>query len=72
MKSVGDLSCRRKLQRGFGLNDDNLHAPNEKLDLDNFFKGMEASALLMEELGAMSAELKKARGARRGGKASSS
>ena len=36
---------------GFGLNDDNLHAPNEKFDLDCFYKGMEASAYLMEELG---------------------
>ena len=37
---------------GIGLHDDNLHAPNEKIDLDNFFKGNEAAALLMEELGA--------------------
>ena len=36
---------------GFGLNDDNLHAPNEKFDLDNFYRGIEASAYLMEELG---------------------
>jgi len=35
---------------GFGLNDDNLHAPNEKLDLDQFYRGIEASAYLMEEL----------------------
>jgi acetylornithine deacetylase/succinyl-diaminopimelate desuccinylase-like protein len=38
---------------GFGLNDDNLHAPNEKMDLDNFFKGIEASALMMQEMGAL-------------------
>ncbi len=36
---------------GIGLHDDNLHAPNEKMDLDNFFKGNEAAAYLMEELG---------------------
>jgi acetylornithine deacetylase/succinyl-diaminopimelate desuccinylase-like protein len=36
---------------GIGLHDDNLHAPNEKLDLDNFFLGNEAAAYLMEELG---------------------
>ncbi len=36
---------------GFGLHDDNLHAPNEKLDLDNFYRGIEASAYLMQELG---------------------
>jgi len=36
---------------GIGLHDDNLHAPNEKLDLDNFYRGNEAAAFLMEELG---------------------
>jgi acetylornithine deacetylase/succinyl-diaminopimelate desuccinylase-like protein len=36
---------------GIGLHDDNLHAPNEKLDLENFYKGNVAAALLMEELG---------------------
>jgi acetylornithine deacetylase/succinyl-diaminopimelate desuccinylase-like protein len=27
---------------GFGLPDDNLHAPNEKLHLPNFYRGIEA------------------------------
>ena len=36
---------------GFGLQDDNLHAPNEKMELDNFYRGIEAAAYLMEELG---------------------
>jgi acetylornithine deacetylase/succinyl-diaminopimelate desuccinylase-like protein len=36
---------------GIGLHDDNLHAPNEKLDLDNFYKGNAAAAYLMEEFG---------------------
>jgi acetylornithine deacetylase/succinyl-diaminopimelate desuccinylase-like protein len=36
---------------GIGLHDDNLHAPNEKLDLDNFFNGNEAAVYLMDELG---------------------
>jgi acetylornithine deacetylase/succinyl-diaminopimelate desuccinylase-like protein len=35
---------------GFGLQDDNLHAPNEKMELDNFHRGIEAAAYLMEEL----------------------
>jgi acetylornithine deacetylase/succinyl-diaminopimelate desuccinylase-like protein len=36
---------------GIGLQDDNLHAPNEKIDLDQFFRGNDAAAFLMEELG---------------------
>jgi acetylornithine deacetylase/succinyl-diaminopimelate desuccinylase-like protein len=36
---------------GFGLPDDNLHAPNEKLYLPNFFRGIEAVARYLEKLG---------------------
>ncbi|HYL34575.1 MAG TPA: dipeptidase [Bryobacteraceae bacterium] len=36
---------------GFGLPDDNLHAPNEKLHLPNFFRGIEAVARYLEVLG---------------------
>lgn len=36
---------------GIGLNDENLHAPNEHLDLGNFHKGIEAAVYLLEELG---------------------
>lgn len=36
---------------GVGLQDDNAHAPDEKLDLDLFFRGNEAAAYLMEEMG---------------------
>ncbi len=35
---------------GFGLPDDNLHAPNEKLHLPNFFRGIEAVARFLEVL----------------------
>ncbi|MEO8287635.1 MAG: dipeptidase [Chloroflexota bacterium] len=35
---------------GFGLPDDNLHAPNEKMKLDNVFKGIDASTLFMRKL----------------------
>ena len=35
---------------GFGLPDDNLHAPNEKMKLDNIFKGIQVSERYMELL----------------------
>ncbi len=36
---------------GFGLPDDNLHSPNEKLYLPNFFRGIEATMRYFERLG---------------------
>ncbi len=54
---VADLDRRLKVPTvlmGLGLNDDNLHAPNEKMELDNFYRGIAASAFLMEELAAAS------------------
>ena len=35
---------------GVGLPDENAHAPNEKLDLDNFHNGVIASAYLYQEI----------------------
>jgi acetylornithine deacetylase/succinyl-diaminopimelate desuccinylase-like protein len=35
---------------GFGLPDDNLHAPNEKLDLANFYRGISTSIAFLGEL----------------------
>ncbi len=35
---------------GFGLNDDNLHSPNEKFELDLFLKGCQTHAALLHEL----------------------
>jgi acetylornithine deacetylase/succinyl-diaminopimelate desuccinylase-like protein len=37
---------------GFGLPDDNLHAPNEKFHLPNFYRGIESVARYWELLGA--------------------
>jgi acetylornithine deacetylase/succinyl-diaminopimelate desuccinylase-like protein len=37
---------------GFGLPDDNLHAPNEKLYLPNFFRGIDAVVRYLELLAA--------------------
>ncbi len=36
---------------GFGLPDDNLHAPNEKFHLPNFYRGIEAVGQYLELLG---------------------
>ncbi|MEP6642952.1 MAG: dipeptidase [Acidobacteriaceae bacterium] len=36
---------------GFGLPDDNLHAPNEKFHIPNFHRGIESICLFFEELG---------------------
>ena len=36
---------------GFGLPDDNLHAPNEKLYLPNFYRGIDAMVRYLELLG---------------------
>jgi acetylornithine deacetylase/succinyl-diaminopimelate desuccinylase-like protein len=38
---------------GFGLPDDNLHAPNEKIYLPNFYRGIEAVRRYLEILGTL-------------------
>lgn len=51
---VGEFTERLKapcLLLGFGLPDDNLHAPNEKLYMPNFWRGIVAVADLLERLG---------------------
>jgi len=37
---------------GFGLPDDNIHAPNEKFHIPNFHRGIETICLFFEKLGA--------------------
>src|SRR5271165_965428 len=52
---VGDFERHLKLpsvMMGFGLPDDNLHAPNEKFHLANFYRGIESLILFFEELAA--------------------
>ena len=36
---------------GLGLLDDNLHSPNEKFYLPNFYRGIQASIHFLDELG---------------------
>jgi acetylornithine deacetylase/succinyl-diaminopimelate desuccinylase-like protein len=51
---VGDFERHLKIPTvlmGFGLPDDNLHAPNEKFHIENFHQGIESIILFFEELG---------------------
>ena len=51
---VGDLARHLRLpsvMMGFGLPDDNLHAPNEKFNLANFHKGIETIITFFHRLG---------------------
>jgi acetylornithine deacetylase/succinyl-diaminopimelate desuccinylase-like protein len=51
---VGDFERHLKIptvMMGFGLPDDNLHAPNEKFHIANFHHGIESIILFFEELG---------------------
>jgi acetylornithine deacetylase/succinyl-diaminopimelate desuccinylase-like protein len=38
---------------GFGLPDDRLHAPNEKLDLKQYVGGIRSTARLLDRVGAL-------------------
>jgi acetylornithine deacetylase/succinyl-diaminopimelate desuccinylase-like protein len=52
---VGDFARHLSLpsvMMGFGLPDDNLHAPNEKFNLKNFELGIESVIRFLEEAGA--------------------
>ena len=51
---VGDFERHLKIptvMMGFGLPDDNLHAPNEKFHIANFHQGIESIILFLEEAG---------------------
>jgi acetylornithine deacetylase/succinyl-diaminopimelate desuccinylase-like protein len=40
------------IMMGFGLPNDNAHAPNEKFSLDYFYRGINTSILFMQALAA--------------------
>jgi len=51
---VGDIERHLKIpavMMGFGLPDDNLHAPNEKFHIANFHRGIESVIRMLELLG---------------------
>jgi acetylornithine deacetylase/succinyl-diaminopimelate desuccinylase-like protein len=50
---------------GFGLPDENSHAPNERLDLENYEKGILSAVFLYEELARTAAPAARRRPARR-------
>ena len=60
IRAGGSLPITEQFQRllghdavlvGFGLPDDNLHAPNEKLALEQLYRGAQASAVFLGKLG---------------------
>jgi acetylornithine deacetylase/succinyl-diaminopimelate desuccinylase-like protein len=51
---VGDFERHLKIptvMMGFGLPDDQLHAPNEKFHIANFYRGIESIIVFFEDLG---------------------
>ena len=56
-KRVGNVTDFQDVLRipsvmmGFGLPDDNLHAPNEKFHIPNFYRGIESIIQFFEKLG---------------------
>jgi acetylornithine deacetylase/succinyl-diaminopimelate desuccinylase-like protein len=56
---VGDFERHLKIptvMMGFGLPDDNLHAPNEKFHIANYYRGIESIVVFFEELGSSSSK----------------
>jgi len=46
-----DVLKTPSVMMGFGLPDDNLHAPNEKFHIPNFYRGIESICVFLEKLG---------------------
>jgi acetylornithine deacetylase/succinyl-diaminopimelate desuccinylase-like protein len=50
VRTIADATKKPCLLLGFGLPDENAHAPNEWLDLANYQRGIKSAAYLYEEL----------------------
>ncbi len=53
VRTIADMTGKPCLLMGFGQPDENSHAPNERLVLDNFHLGVKAAAYLYDELSKM-------------------
>ena len=54
VRTIADATGKPCLLMGFGQPDENAHAPNEWLDLDNYHLGIKSAAYLYEEIARMS------------------
>ena len=53
VRTIADATGKPCLLMGFGQPDENAHAPNEWLDLENFHLGIKSAAHLYDELAKM-------------------
>jgi acetylornithine deacetylase/succinyl-diaminopimelate desuccinylase-like protein len=53
VRTIADATGKPCLLMGFGQPDENAHAPNEWLDLENFQLGIKSAAYLYDEIGRM-------------------
>jgi acetylornithine deacetylase/succinyl-diaminopimelate desuccinylase-like protein len=53
VRTIADATGKPCLLMGFGQPDENAHAPNEWLDLDNYHLGIKSAAYLYDELSRM-------------------
>ncbi|MGD0673949.1 MAG: dipeptidase [Polyangiaceae bacterium] len=53
VRTIADATGKPCLLMGFGQPDENAHAPNEWLDLDNFHLGIKSAVYLYDEIGRM-------------------
>jgi acetylornithine deacetylase/succinyl-diaminopimelate desuccinylase-like protein len=51
VRTIADATGKPCLLMGFGQPDENSHAPNEWLDLDNYHLGVKSAAYLYDEIG---------------------
>jgi len=53
VRTIADVTGKPCLLMGFGQPDENAHAPNEWLDLDNYHLGIKSAAYLYDEIAKM-------------------